>query len=198
MELPVRLSFRTALAFLSAAFFLAPLLATSAEMTPLPVETDRGRFEGTWYRVEPGVKQAIQIRNENGRWELRFYWKTSKDFEVDTEWNERTEFTYQGFPGVLTIAIDQEKSTKDRIYARLERSQLGASGARLEESGDLEIYRAEIGRKLIWTSYPYQRRVSLAEPLTPDEADGITREEHYLLRFLKESERIVAWDEIHW
>lgn len=178
----------------------AALVGLAATRTPPPAETTAGKFEGTWYRVDPENRQAVQFRrSENGRgWDLRFYWRSADGFEIDTDWASRHTFTYKGFPGVLVLNVDPKLSNESRVTVHYRRDQDGASASHLTEEGDLILYRTGDGRLLVWLQDPLKIDTTVAEPIAPYEEDGAKRDEQRLWQFGKVSKRLILWDEIPW
>ncbi len=165
-----------------------------------PPETTAGSFTGTWTRVEPGQRQALQIRQAgDGRFEVRFYWWTADDFLLDTGWEVEHEYRWRGFPGTLAIRIDQERSTPDRLVGRWERRQQGADKSRLREEGPLTIYRTgDNGWKLAMVIDPLTIEASVDEPIAPYESAGRERTTRRVWIMRRVARRLIAWDEIPW
>jgi len=167
----------------------------------LPRETTAGRFEGTWFRVEPRHRMALQVRRApgSGEWQVRLYWDTRDGFEIDTAWETVHEFNYKGYPGVLELRVDQERSTPNRLVVHYRREQDGARKSHLLQEGEAVLRRGgRNGRSLVWTIEDLHQRVTIGEPIGPYEETA--RDEHLFQWwiFQKEAERLVPWDEIHW
>lgn len=163
----------------------------------IPPAVSAGRFEGTWYRVEAGMKQGLVLRRVNGAWQARFYWETRDNFELDTNWESHHAFTYRGLPGTIELTSLPERSTPDRLVFRYDRQQKGANNAELHESGEVALYRAVDGRTLVWLVEPLRTVVSIPDPIAPYEA-AEPREETKVWIFMKAAERELLWDEIFW
>ncbi len=178
----------------------AALVTVAFTQLAPPPETAAGKFEGTWYRVDPENKQALQLRRSaDGRgWDLRFYWRTGDEFEIDTNWETHHRFTYKGFPGVLDMVVDRKLSTDKRLAVHYRRDQDGANQSHMTEEGDLFIYRVADGRTLVWLQDPLKIDVKVAEPIAPYEEDGAKRAEQRMWRFSKVTRRLILWDEIPW
>ncbi len=172
-----------------------------ARRPELPPATRAGRFEGTWFREEPRHRIALQVRRRDtdGAWQVRLFWDTRDGFSVDTNWEEVHEFRYRGFPGLIELRVDQQRSTPDRLVVHFRRQQDGARKSRLLQEGDAVLRRGgRAGRSLVWTIEDFHQRITVGEPIGPYEED--TRDEHLFQWwiFRKESERLIPWDEIHW
>lgn len=165
----------------------------------LPQVTDKDSFTGTWSRVEPGQRHALWIRKEKGNWQVRLFWMTADGFRLDTNWDERHEFTYKGFKAFIEMKVNKKKSTDDRLHVEFFRESSGARGSLYTERGDLIIERAGFdGRTLIWKIDPLIERVRIAEALTPDEEDSGDIQSKRAWTFQKQSVRQLLWDEIYW
>lgn len=171
-----------------------------AGLPEIPPPSSGGRFEGTWFRSEPGAKQVLWLRREaRGKgYELRLYWSTDQGLEFDSGWKTRAEFTYRGFPGAFDLAIDRQASSADGLLLRYRREQEGARGSRLVETGDVRIQRmGDKGWELAWIQQPLKSVVTVAEPIEPDQA-RVEKESERVWVFLKASHRILPLDEIPW
>lgn len=166
---------------------------------PEPAKVSAGDFEGTWFRVQRGERQALQIRRaESGAYEINFYWWTNQGFEIDTDFAQKHEFAYRAFPGSLELVVDRDATSDDELVARFERKQAGARGSLLTESGEVRIYRTGDGRKLVWLQDPMHVQITVAEPITPKETEGVARDESRKWIFRRVARRMVSWDEIPW
>lgn len=181
------------------AVFVAPAVAQENVRRHVPPTTTEGSFQGTWYRIEPSQRQALQMRqNDAGEWELRFYWTTDLGLEIDTEWAERHEFTYEGFPGAIELEIDEERSTSDELFVRYERRQAGERDTSLVETGEVRIFRSGGGLKIVWLQDPVRLEAKIGEPIAPYEEDVVRRESTRLWIMNRAARRLIAWDEIPW
>ncbi|RMF70698.1 MAG: hypothetical protein D6738_15465 [Acidobacteria bacterium] len=189
---------RTAL--LLAGVLLAPATAVPASAQEPPQPTDTGTFLGTWARVEPGQRQALQVRRtDDGRWEVRLYWWTSEDFLVDTGWTGAVDYRWRGHAGRIALEVDQQASDGSRIRARWSREQDGERASHLSEQGPVEIYRAgQRGEKLAFVVDPLRLSVEVGEPIAPYELDARERTTRRVWIMRKVSRRLIGWDEIPW
>lgn len=165
-----------------------------------PAQVDKDRFSGTWARISIGEKQAVLIRKagDGTTWQLRLIWKNSEGFEIDTNWDERHEYTYKGYPGIVELKIDQERSSDDRLVVNYFREQQGARKSTMTESGDLVVYRSGTrGRQLVWFQEKLVQDVAVGEALYPDEQLRRFTDRRLWL-FEKSAERALQWDEIYW
>ncbi|RMG45748.1 MAG: hypothetical protein D6718_06680 [Acidobacteria bacterium] len=179
------------------ASLLALLAASPAAAQPAAVAA--GRFVGSWSRVEPGQRMALLIdRDASGAFKLRFYWHR-ESLDVDTAWQERTEYVYKGYPGAIELEVDQERSDDTHLFVRYHREQRGPRQALLTEDGTLELFRiGRFGRTLVWRISPVTRRLTVGEPLSPAEADSGPMLDSIEWHFNKEAERLLEWDEFYW
>jgi len=182
---------------------LAGAAALAAKGTiEVPPRSSDGTFEGTWYRVEPGWKQVLQFRRAGGQadapWEVRLRWQTGAGFDIDTGWQSRTEFTFNGFPGLLLLQPDPARSGDDEVVLGYHREQDGARKMHLVEEGEARVFRAHEGRGLVWLQDPLTTSVVLGEPMYPDEVQDKPRREQRVWIFMKASNRIIEWDEVPW
>ena len=177
---------------------LSTLPAALAVQEP-PARTDEGEFTGTWYRVQKGERQGLQIRRaESGGYEVSFYWWTEAGLEIDTDFAPVHEFAYKAFPGSLALEVVDERSDEGEIVLTFERRQDGSRGSQLEESGEVRLFRAVRGRHLAWVQDPLRVKVTIREPVTPREKAGVDRAEKRVWIFRKVARRMVSWTEIPW
>ncbi len=171
----------------------------SARRLRVPTPTERGRFVGTWSRIGPGERQAVQIRRaEDGSWELRLMWRRTDDFWLDTGWQKRKEYAYKGHDGFIEIEVDQERSNEHEIVARFRREQNGERKSVAAESGELVIHRSDTtGRTLSWHIDPMTTVVTVGEALYPDEEEKKIVDRRLWI-MSKVAERMIEWDEILW
>ncbi len=198
MSRPAAVVPAVAVVLLLAALAVAvPFAGTPRVLVPPP--GSEGEFGGTWWRREPAHDQAVWLRKgDDGRWQIRFYWKTDENFLLDTNWAEHTDFTFKGKPGVFEIAIDPKLSTDDRLVARYLRRQQGARDTQLLEEGELAIYRSAEGQNLVWLQEKLRAHVSIAEPIAPYQEDEQVTESRRLWIFQRAAKRLLALDEIPW
>ncbi|MDH3283595.1 MAG: hypothetical protein OEQ13_02550 [Acidobacteriota bacterium] len=205
-ERTTRRTFLWLAAGLALAIAVAPSLAqkrkrrTTRPLQP-PVATDEGSFAGTWSRVEGKLRMALQLRKASRRsgWELRYMWMIDRDQLLDTAWQTLTEFEYRGYPGSLRIEIDRKRSDDARIVASWKREQHGPRGSLLTETGALVLYRTgERGERLFWQQDEVTRRATVEEPLLPEEAEGAEVTTKIQQLFVRQSVRLLHWDEIYW
>lgn len=183
--------------------FLLPVLlgagtASFSRIEPPPA-VNRGNFQGSWVRMEPGNKQLLQIRkNEAGQYEIRLCWKTGQGLDIDTNWHKHTDFLYQELPGFLELEIDAARSTANKLIVTFKREQDGAGGRHLSETTEAVLYRTGSGYSLAWLQEPLVSLTTFKEPKSFFEADGVREESQRLWVFLKETNRIVPLDELTW
>lgn len=163
-----------------------------------PHLTTAGRFAGTWHRIAPGERQAIQLRqNEKGEWEIRLYWRSGDDFLLDTNWEPHHPLTLRGYPASIDIVVDQEHSTPDKIVGRYHLEAAGERDSKMVEDGPFEIFRGSDGRLLTWNVDPLERVITVADALYPDEVEHeVTTRKLWI--FVKTAERLLEWDDIPW
>ena len=178
-------------ALASAAFFALALEA--------PAPTTRGSFEGTWFRVEPGVKQVVQLRRAAGgkTWEFRFYWNTTEGFSFDTNWQPRTEVSFRGFGAVFETELLQDRSTDNELKLRFVRRQEAPRKSILREKGEARLYRMGDGRSLVWFQ-PLVQETVIGEPIGAYEEGPQRSTGERLWIFSKASRRLLQWDEMPW
>lgn len=177
---------------------LFALCVWAARQTP-PTPVADGNFYGTWTRQQPKWKQVVMLRKgTTGAWEMAFRWNIDGGVSVDTEFKERAEFVYDGFPGFFELKLDPTRSNDGVLVFHYRREQKARRGAQLEETGDVQLYRTHDGRQLVWLQDPLRVHVSIAEPLTPDEEQGADREEQRVWVFQKRANRELQPDEISW
>lgn len=181
---------------------LAMLPAGGASLAAeVPPSTDAGTFEGTWFRVEPGQRQALQIRKSaSGEgYEVRLYWWTGEDFSVDTEWRAETRYVWRAYPGLLKVEPLSAESNRDELVFLWMRDQEGTRASHLIESGTARVFRTgQDGRKLAFVIDPLIERVTVGEPIAPYEGDVRERTTKRVWIMLKVANRLVPWDEIPW
>jgi hypothetical protein len=190
-------SARLLLALCAVAAASAAILA--AGRNEVPAETSAGRFAGTWYRIEPGMKQVVQFRRGAGdAWEIRFIWETRDEFRIDTGWKPRLDFTFRGRAGSFELAFRSAPSSATRLVFHNRRDQEGMHGNHLVEEGDVALFRSGDGRILVWLQDPLATTIAVPDPIAPYEADGQRQEQQRLWVFMKAAHRLIEWDEIPW
>lgn len=196
-----------ALAVLSAAAIGVPEAQAQAKdnirpkaIASIPDPTTVGNFAGTWTRQEPGWQQVIQLKRDAAGtgWELTFRWQIEGGVAIDTNWQPRHEFRYEGFPGVFELTLDRARSTDDQLILNYRRDQQGAKGTRLLETGEVRLYRTGEGSHLAWVQDPLDMKITFDEPLTPDEEAGRVRQQRRVWQFAQQSSRLLEPDEIQW
>lgn len=189
-----------ALGLLAAVPGLPLVLPALAGLDEIPPPSPDGRFEGTWFRSEPGARQVVWLRHD-GRgksYELRLYWSTDQGLEFDSGWKTRAEFTYRGFAGLFDLEIDRKASSSDLLLLHYRREQDGARGSHLVETGDVRLQRVgDMGWELAWIQQPLKSVVTVAEPVEQEQA-RVEKEGERRWLFLKASHRILPLDEIPW
>jgi hypothetical protein len=194
---------RSLLVALSSAGLLAtvapPAAGQEREGPRPPGQTDRGRFEGTWVRVEPGERHGVQLRRaDDGAWEVRLYWEVVGEIKIDTAWERHHDYVYNDYPGFFELDVLEEKSDDDRLIVSYRREADGRRNAHMVETGDITLYRGGVeGRTLVWIQDPLVRTVEVADALYPDEAENRTERRKVWL-FHKQTERTIPWDEVYW
>jgi hypothetical protein len=175
----------------------APAPAREGPRAPAP--TERGRFEGTWVRVQPGERHGVQLRQtEDGTWEMRLYWEVIGELEIDTAWKPHHEYVYNGHPGFFELEVLDEKSNEDRLIVSYRREAEGSRNAHMVETGDITLYRGGVeGRTLVWIQDPLVREIHVADALYPDEADSRSERRKVWL-FHKQTQRNIPWDDVYW
>jgi hypothetical protein len=171
-----------------------------AALPEIPPPSAAGRFEGTWFRQEPGAKQVVWIRQvrKSGPPEVRLYWWTDQGFEFDSDWKTRAEFAYRGFAGSLELTVDRKASTPEQVLVRYRREQDGIRTSHLTETGDVRLQRlGDMGWELVWIQNPMKTLVTVGEPLEPGQ-ERVEREGNRIWVFQKASHRILPLDEIPW
>ncbi len=193
------------LALLAACALLATLGPAAIEpahaaLPEIPPPSAAGRFEGTWFRQEPGSKQVVWIRQaeKSGPLEIRLSWWTDQGLEFDSDWKSRAEFSYRGFQGLLELAVDRKRSTPDQLLVRYRREQDGVRSSHLVETGDVRLQRVgDKGWELLWIQDPMKSVVTVAEPLEPGQ-ERTEKDGQRLWLFQKASDRLLPLDEIPW
>lgn len=164
-----------------------------------PPAASRGKFQGSYIRVEPGNKEVLQIRkNAAGQFEIRLFWKTEQGLDIDTNWQKRTDFLFKEFPGSLELEIDTARSTDEKLVVKFKREQDGTGGRHLSETTEAVLFRTGSGHSLVWLQEPLVSLTTFKDPKSFFEADGIREEGQRLWIFSKETNRIVPLDELPW
>jgi hypothetical protein len=178
----------------------AAIAPARAALPETPPPSAAGRFEGTWFRQEPGAKQVVWIRQagKSRTLELRLYWWTDQGLEFDSGWKPRAEFSYRGFPGLFELAIDRKASSPEQLLLRYRREQHGARTSRLVETGDVRLQRTgDMGWELVWIQDPMKTVVTIGEPLEPGQ-ERTEKDGKRIWVFQKASHRVLPFDEIPW
>ena len=171
-----------------------------AGLPEIPAPTAAGRFEGTWFRQEPGAKQVVWFRQagKSRPPEIRLYWWTDQGLEFDSGWRSRAEFSYRGFPGLFELAVDRKASTAEQLLVRYRREQDGVRSSHLVETGDVRLQRVgDMGWELVWIQDPMKSVVTVGEPLEPGQA-RTEKDGNRIWVFQKASHRVLPLDEIPW
>jgi len=157
-----------------------------------------GEFTGTWARFEPEHKIVVMLRrsDDSDTWAVRLIWKLGTGLELDTGWDGRAEYEFGGVSGTLTLDVDESRTTDDRIYCSWLRLHESGNGTKLEESGEIEIYRAGIGRNLVWRQSLERRRETVEPGAEEPSISTSTGELSWFFAF--QSRRMLLWDEVYW
>ena len=171
-----------------------------AALPEIPPPSTAGRFEGTWFRQEPGAKQVVWIRQagKSSAFEVRLYWWTDQGLEFDSDWKTHAEFSYRSFQGLFDLAVDRKASTPDQLVVRYRREQDGVRRSHLVETGDVRLQRVgDLGWELLWVQDPMKSVVTVGEPLEPGQA-RTEKDGQRIWLFQKASHRVLPYDEIPW
>jgi len=128
---------------------LTPALPALGDgVVSVPAPDDAGSFVGTWYYVDTGYKIAIFISEDTpGTFKIRYHVRDKKDNEYETDVLGKAKYVDEDTLFHITFAAKVQGP--NLIKGHHERVAQDKEGAKVKESGDFEMYRAELDRKLV-------------------------------------------------
>jgi hypothetical protein len=173
------------------ALMMGALPGLAAGVADIPPPDDTGSFVGTWYYVDPGFRIAIFVSEDSpGVFKVRYHVRDKKNNEYETDTLGKAKYVDED--SLVQIIFTAKVEGPNTITGRHERLLQEKSGAKIKESGNFEMYRAEFGRKLVlrypeWKSEHYSKTGRL---LSTNLQSDVTR------LFRRASTIVVDFDEI--
>ena len=154
----------------------------------LPEPTDKGVWDGTWIYVSRDIRLAMWMREEQGKPVVKFRYegtlRATESFETD--WTGKASYFVQDHPGEFEFTL--RETGADLIEANWD-WMLDMRGSSRSEKGDIEMYRAGDGRRLVMFFRDFERIIET----------GGTRKVHdspQAWTFRKLSRRLARWEEL--
>ena len=164
------------------------LFADTTDRRPPPI--DVGNFEGTWYYTDPAYRIAIFVeKDKTGLLRLRYHVRTKGGSEYETDAGGYAKSIDED-GNVVEVFLSATPVGPNKITGHYERT-VYIKKTRLVESADFEMYRAEMGKKLVVT-YPIYK----TERFDPNGRAQSSTETQVIRLFRKVSEIAVDFDEI--
>jgi len=154
----------------------------------LPEPTSKGNWEGTWVYISRDVHLALWIAEDRGKPIVKFRYegalRGSETFETD--WTGKARYFVENHPGTFEFTLN--KTSPDLIEADWD-WVLDMRGSSRTETGDIEMYRAGDGRRLVMYFKEFERIV---------ESRGKRKVHNFpqAWTFRKLSRRLVLWEEL--
>ena len=157
------------------------------ETHTVPVASNQGVWDGTWFYVNRDVRLAMWIKTEAGTPQVKLRYNSMNTGEgFETDWSGKAD--YQVRDAVAKFDLGLARRDADVIEGHWEWALKAGSSLRLEE-GDYRMYRAGDGRFL----------ALVIDSLTKTLRSG-GKDEVYKVplswTFRKASKRLVLWDEL--
>lgn len=154
----------------------------------LPVRTDAGVWDGTWYYVHRDGRMAIWIRRgKDDKPEVKLQYQSLTAPEAfETDWNGKANYYLAGQPATFEVALEERTDTTIRGTWKWD-VQFEDSGR--TEAGAFTFYRASDGRQLVLKFDRWERIIRRR-----DQVKRYSRPPAWT--FVKASKRLVLWDEI--
>ncbi len=154
----------------------------------VPVRTDAGVWDGTWYYVHRDGWMAMWIRRaKDAKPEVKLqYLSLIAPEAFETDWNGKATYYLVGQPATFEIALDERTDTTIRGTWKWD-VQFEDSGR--TETGTFTLYRASDGRQMVLKFDRWERIIRRR-----DEVKRYSRPPAWT--FVKASKRLVLWEEI--
>ena len=154
----------------------------------LPEPTSKGTWDGTWLYVSRDVRLALWMAENQGKPIVKFRYegtvRATESFETD--WTGKARYFVQDHPGTFEFIL--KETGPDLIEAGWD-WVLDMRGSSRTEKGDIEMYRAGDGRRLVMFFKNFERIiVSGGRQKVHDFPQAWT--------FRKMSRRLVLWEEL--
>ncbi len=154
----------------------------------LPEPTSKGNWDGTWMYISRDVHMALWMAEDQGKPIVKFRFegslRGSETFETD--WTGKARYFVQDYPGTFEFTL--KETGPDLIEAGWD-WELDMRGSSRTEKGDIEMYRAGDGRRLVMYFKDFERIIH---------SGGKRKVQHFpqAWTFRKMSRRLVLWEEL--
>ena len=154
----------------------------------LPAPSSNGTWTGTWMYISRDIRMALWMSEEQGEPAVKFRYESSmrSTEKFETDWAGQARYFVQDHPGVFEFTIGE--TGPDLIQAVWD-WELDMRGSSRTEKGDVEMYRAGDGRRLVMFFKNFERIIrSGGKQKVHDFPQAWT--------FRKMSRRLVLWEEL--
>ena len=172
------------------ALFVGGAVRAQSGAVENPEPTGEGRFDGTWYYVDPSFKIALFFEHDkHGLLTMRYQVRPRNGAEFQTNAKGVAEYLEQGLP-VRVRFTGKPNQREDLITGHYERTVDMPKG-RLIEGGDYKMFRSAKGKNLVlqYPVYTFETK--------PTGGRATSKTQKSLMRiYRKASEIVLDFDEI--
>jgi hypothetical protein len=154
----------------------------------VPVRTDAGVWDGTWYFVSRDNRMVMWLRTTDGKPELKLQYQSLASAEAfETDWTGRASYYLAGEPATFDCTLTQrDANTLQGTW----NWKLEFEDSSRTENGTFTIYRAGDGRQLVMRFDELERQLRRHNEIR-----------RYPMKtswtFTKASKRLLLWDEVY-
>lgn len=153
----------------------------------IPTPTEQGIFTGTWFYIDRNMRFVFFIKEEDGIHKIKIRWEMGNDESFETDWDGKCLYKFRGYDGIVNLEISNPND-RNNLKGKWKWQYLTDTVERVEQS-EIEIYRSENGRKLVWLLPDFERIIKKG-----DNSRRYAYENMHILR--KVSDRIIDWEDI--
>ena len=152
----------------------------------VPLASNEGDWDGTWFYVSRDRRMALWIKTENGAPKVKLHYQSLASTEAfETDWDGNASYEVHEAQGTFSLGI--KKRDANTVEGHWDWQLAAGKGTRLE-SGDYRMYRTGDGRYLAMVFDDLRRQ---SRGSRQNEYGGAVS-----LTFIKVSKRLALWDEL--
>ena len=152
----------------------------------VPLASNEGAWDGTWFYVSRDRRMALWIKTENGVPQVKLHYQSLGSTEgFETDWDGNASYEVNTLKGTFSLGLKKREATLNEGHWDW---QLAAGKGNRIEIGDFRMYRTGDGRYLALKFDDLRRHVR-----------GSLEREYggpVSLTFIKVSKRLALWDEL--